>query len=947
MTQSTTEAPAASHAGRRYAAAAAVYHRSVEAVLAQPAVVDRLQTRPEVTAEAVREAMTAPAAVARVHLLGRDAFDRARTELERRTRARQGAARARAQLGADPLTLAALLCVVGTVAMAVTYAGTFAPIRLQLAVGLGTSVVYLWAYSRERSRRQLRALASYVNRRAVGWLCRGLVRNSLLDLEADLVAHGTRQVVLEVIEALLGADPHSVLLYDDYHGLRARGDARFFVRNACADQLARKLGLLDGGTIALSGPRGAGKTTLLHAAGALRADRPQDADAPDLVSTVAVPAAYTPYDFLVACSIRVCEAYLARTGQRVPELTRLSRLVHWRRGAADALHRGTRWAVAMVPAVALVVLGSGAALRWWWSGHRDGLLDLAGAAGRGAGGAAGSLWRGDSTLLCLTTVFLGLTAAGLRDPGRLRRMLGLAPGTRPGWQALWLSGWFLLALACADLLAVYLRSLDSFAEFWRQLNHAVLGFGLATLVCAALMLAVGRLERPRRLTAGDRTLLGAALAGPLWLAIMAALDATSPIVHDRANPARLALAAAGLALVGCARHRRHRPAARPTELARRCEDQLYRLRTVQGTAATLNLAPVPLLGSSHGSTLSATAPNFPQLVAEFRELVEDIAEELRTEGNGYVFLCIDELDRMDSPEKARAFLAEIKAILGIPRVYCLVSVAEDVSAGFVRRGLPHRDATDSAFDDVVHVRSMTFEESVAVLAERLPGLPRPYAVLAHALSGGIPRDLIRYALTLVELRQGTPYVELPDIAVLMLAEELADTLTGFRTLLAGHEWTAGSASVLIAHRTLTERLAAACPHRADALIGALAAFVRPGPAGAPGADPVPESARSLVAEARAYAAFGLTLFEIFTPADFDRRSALVAAAEPDGSAQRLADLRLELAVSPYSALALADRVRGAWGLPDLRAATGPVPAPAGPCPLPPCAPAVPPPVPSP
>lgn len=304
-------------------------------------------------------------------------------------------------------------------------------------------------------------------------------------------------------------------------------------------------------------------------------------------------------------------------------------------------------------------------------------------------------------------------------------------------------------------------------------------------------------------------------------------------------------------------------------------------------------------------------------MAEFRDLVGAIADELTTKSSGgHVFLCIDELDRMGTPEQARTFLGEIKAILGIPRIYCLVSVAEDVSAGFVRRGLPHRDTTDSTFDDVVHVRPMTVTESVAILAERVPGLPRPYAVLAHALSGGIPRDLIRCALGLVELRQSTAYVELPDIALLMLAEELSDTLAGFRTLLAAQSWTPESAPVMVGHRLLAERLDAATPQSADQLIAVLGAFARHP---AVGEAALPEGTRSLIAEARSYVAYVLTLLQIFTPTGFDQRSGVVEAGEPDGSAQRLADMRLELAVSPYSALVLIERVRRAWGLPSLSA----------------------------
>ncbi|MDQ1022089.1 hypothetical protein QFZ43_008638 [Streptomyces afghaniensis] len=436
-------------------------------------------------------------------------------------------------------------------------------------------------------------------------------------------------------------------------------------------------------------------------------------------------------------------------------------------------------------------------------------------------------------------------------------------------------------------------------------------------------------ERPRRLTPQDRLPLAFTGAVAAGAGVLGAFSISRPYLADPENPARLALLVLGMGLVTASRARRE-PRPVRTALARRCEDQLYRLRTTQSTSASLNLAPTALFTTAHSSSLSSVPPNFPQLVAEFRELLGAITQELRATDNGHVFLCIDELDRMGTADKARAFLGEVKAVLGIRWVFCLVTVAEDVSAAFVRRGLPNRDATDSTFDDVVHVRPMALSESVAILQQRVRRIPYPYAVLAHALSGGIPRDLIRYALRLVELRESTPYVELRDISHLMLTEELSDTLAGFRTLLACQPWTAGTAHVLTGYRMLTEQLDASCPHRREALVRALQAFVWPAsPAsGEQGSaadteEALPETTRLLIAEARAYAAYGLTLLQVFTPSGFDQRSAEVAAREPDGATQRLADMRLELAVSPYSALELIHRVRGAWDLPDTTVSSPP------------------------
>ncbi|MET9914885.1 hypothetical protein ABZZ74_50925 [Streptomyces sp. NPDC006476] len=127
---------------------------------------------------------------------------------------------------------------------------------------------------------------------------------------------------------------------------------------------------------------------------------------------------------------------------------------------------------------------------------------------------------------------------------------------------------------------------------------------------------------------------------------------------------------------------------------------------------------------------------------EFHQLLKCIATEKVGEGKTVV-IAIDEVDRLGADTEALAFLREIKAILGVPLVHYLISVAEDVGAAFVRRGLPHRDVTDSSLDDIIHVQPSTLKESRAILAKRSQRLKDPHVMLAHALSGGILRDLLR------------------------------------------------------------------------------------------------------------------------------------------------------------------------------------------------------------
>ncbi|WP_143589804.1 hypothetical protein [Streptomyces africanus] len=919
----------------RYAAEMAAYQRSVEAILAEPSVTDRLLSRPGVTAEAVRAAMQAPAAVNRAFLLSREVLLDTREKLDQRTNTRRKLARARAEAGLEPASLAVLLCLGALVVAAPERHSYWSRTQSVIVEVLVAATLGGWLSFRPRARRHLWSLFVRVVGPVELWLDKQEADSALKALEAEFTTHSARQVLLEVITALLGDDPHSVLMYDSYQGLRARADAQFFVLSKCGRQLARKLSLIDGGTIALSGPRGSGKTTLLRAApDLLRTDIPADRGGADLVVTVDVPAAYTPYDFLLSCLVGVCEQYLRRSGQAVPDFTRLSGMVRRHRQMAALVRRGARWSLYAVPAAALFVLGTAAAVRGWWDGHRSLVQSWIADGVQEAVHGVSMVWQGKYTLICLAIVYASAVVWTLRAPGRLRRFLGVGPRDRIGWVIVWIAGWCLFLVPVADVLLDFLGFLrDSDPSLLDELipttEDAAMPVALAIIAWIMVFFGLLASERPRSLTRQDRLLLALMGAVAAAAGVLSAFSISRPYLSEPENPARVGLLVLGKGLVTASRSRRG-PRPAQTELARRCEDQLYRLRTAQSTSASLGLAPTALFTTAHSSSLSSVPPNFPQLVAEFRELLGAITQELRATDNGHVFLCIDELDRMGTADKARAFLGEVKAVLGIPWVFCLVTVAEDVSAAFVRRGLPNRDATDSSFDDVVHVRPMALLESVAILQQRVRRLPYPYAVLAHALSGGIPRDLIRYALRLVELRESTSYVELRDISYLMLTEELSDTLAGFRTLLAGQPWTAGTAHVLTGYRMLTEQLDASCPHRREALVRALQAFVWPAaPAsGEPGSaadteEALPETTRLLIAEARAYAAYGLTLLQVFTPSGFDQRSAEIGAREPDGATQRLADMRLELAVSPYSARELIHRVRRAWGLPDTSASFPP------------------------
>ncbi|MFE0462996.1 P-loop NTPase fold protein [Kitasatospora sp. NPDC058965] len=392
--------------------------------------------------------------------------------------------------------------------------------------------------------------------------------------------------------------------------------------------------------------------------------------------------------------------------------------------------------------------------------------------------------------------------------------------------------------------------------------------------------------------------------------------------RTRPLPAGVLLVATGLAVASYL----ERAPKGPPGLALRCQRYLYRLRTVQNSSTSVNLGFTGVqaltLGGSRSTSIGSRPLTYPELVSEFRDLLTDIARRHESLDGARVVIAIDELDRVGDTKQARKFLGEIKAVFGIHNVYYLISVAEDLGAAFVRRGLPHRDVTDSSLDDLLHVPPRTPAESKELLALRAPSLTLPFVQLLHALAGGLPRDLIRYARRLVEVHHWTERSERTDLAPAMICEELSDTLEGFRTLMAGQEWSAAGGRLLLGLQTLIQQLRTPAERNSPdtrARIRELADnpnALLPGSAGAPdGEGGLSGEALTLWREASACAYFSLTLLEVFGAPDFESRRALAALKGRDGEPQRLAEARLELAVSPHSTRIMLDDIRLAWELP--------------------------------
>ncbi|MFD5025789.1 P-loop NTPase fold protein [Streptomyces sp. NPDC058373] len=736
----------------------------------------------------------------------------------------------------------------------------------------------------------------------------------------ELIRKGLAPCIAQVVDELLGEDRDSLLLPDSYEGLRLVHGHEYFVSNGASGQLKRKIKQIDGGTIAVSGPRGVGKTTLLESC----------VEAGDFAVFAHAPATYAPHEFLTSLFVRVCEEYIGREGHAVPEFNRLPQLRRSLRRLVAPAERLLRWLVYAVPAGGLVTLGLFATVRSFQAEHgqevRSYVLDPASA----ARAHAMDVWSGRAVGTGLAVTFVGILIWRLRRSevtarvlGRLRRL--------------------------AFILVVYALMLGPIASlgFDPEIRHHLRSFfrdGGSTAWCLALVvfwllcsqqyseawkgpISIWRWRVARRRFFGPlRNVISL-----VFLVLVAGAEAGWATLNDAENPLRICIWLLGVLL--------KKFTLRPWVLIRpepslvtECRNYLYRLKTVQSSSAAVNTGAAQLLnlGTSHTASLSTIPPNYPELVADFRDLLTWMARQLHIRQQRLI-IAIDEVDRLGTGEQALAFLSEIKAILGIPYVHYLISVADDVGASFVRRGLPHRDATDSSLDDVVHVQPGVLAESAAILNSRAPGISGPYIILAHALSGGIPRDLIRYGRRLMEIQETTSHLELTDISRVMILEELSETLAGFRTLLAKQQWSPNNSLILGSFRSLMGHLRTACPcsDREEQLQQAMEHFAIHAAQGQASSDQrdLPGDARQLIDEASAYAYFSFTLLGIFGPEEFNRRRKEAARRGLDGDPEALAEARLELSISPYSARPLIDAIRVAWNLTESGTAAAAIPPP--------------------
>jgi hypothetical protein len=214
--------------------------------------------------------------------------------------------------------------------------------------------------------------------------------------------------------------------------------------------------------------------------------------------------------------------------------------------------------------------------------------------------------------------------------------------------------------------------------------------------------------------------------------------------------------------------RERRSAADP--LVQSADEWLRRIKFQQSYASGWSGSLKLPLGFQGGVTATSTMAqmqlSFPEIVDSFRDLAR------RAAAHNQVVIGIDELDKIESREDAQSFLNDIKAVFGIERCFYLISVSEDAMAHFERRGLPFRDAFDSALDEVVNVTFLDLNGSERLLKRRVVGMTVPFMALCHVLAGGLARDVIRYARSIIETRNDRSRATIGAVTTLVVRREL-------------------------------------------------------------------------------------------------------------------------------------------------------------------------------
>jgi len=390
--------------------------------------------------------------------------------------------------------------------------------------------------------------------------------------------------------------------------------------------------------------------------------------------------------------------------------------------------------------------------------------------------------------------------------------------------------------------------------------------------------------------------------------------------------------------------RRYMRTPEEQELTKRAREYLQRLRVDRTVTKSASFAGPSVrgiaFGLNRGTSVKYIPWTMPELVSQARRFMEDVSTELRIL-NRAIFIGIDEIDRIGSLEQAERFIGEIKAIFGIEGCFFIVAVAEDVGSMFAQRATAGRSIVENAFDEIVTVRPLDLAGARDLLLRRVPGFTDAFVYLVHALSGGLPRELIRVSRRLVEIhieraavagietwtdlatdKGGTmktvshlpaEYPRLDYLARILVREAVVEALDAARNemsyLLLGSEWATLFDAIRLASATLSRDDSSTAVYQTIEQISKVHAEGRDA-----GASENEDIARRILDRLSVFAYFGITVIDAFSDRYFDLDKVRQrTAGELNGSYEELAAARVELSVSAANSRTMLDRFRQSLG----------------------------------
>jgi hypothetical protein len=374
--------------------------------------------------------------------------------------------------------------------------------------------------------------------------------------------------------------------------------------------------------------------------------------------------------------------------------------------------------------------------------------------------------------------------------------------------------------------------------------------------------------------------------------------------------------------------RRWKAALRHPESVRQARSYSIHLKIERTTNWGANIGLPGVRGASFSLSKGVSeqyAPwSMPEMVGRIREFLEDISDSGGCY-NGPLIIGIDEIDRIGSIEQAERFIGEIKSIFGIKNCFFLVSVAEDVGFLFSRRSIVGQSTLEHSFDDVVVVETLEFGEAREMLSTRVPGFTDSFVFLALALSGGLPREMIRVARRLIDANhQETKedfFPRIGDLALRIVSEDIAEVIRTSRSQLSRMSLPEPWGVILYRlHIAITSL-------RSDEVQEADRKIVIDNLCSLRLSDEISKvtnqsddevAAAKIIDGVVAFACYCATIIEAFDNDFFDLRAARKSLQQVTrGSYLELAAARMELGISPSSSQSIIRNFREGIGLTEL------------------------------